>query len=318
VDRYQRFAKAMRAADPAIQLYACGAPVFWGKPWNDTLIAGLGERLRSITDHPLIGGNVPLTTDPMDVFRDFMAVPGVLEEKWAALRDDMIRGGVHEPRLAVTELQVFAHLGPRGDTNRPVRLTRDTLTGQDSLTEALYNILIYHAAVRLQPFVEMITHSATVNHGGGLRKERERVFANPCHHAQTAFADFADATPVVIGVEAVAQHAPLVLPELRNVTPERHFKAVDALAALASDGDLLLSLVNADTEPVEIAVELRDFAAAGPARLRLLTAERPWSGNTLEQPEAILPADSEQAVNGSHLEVAMPPWSLAWVRVPAR
>lgn len=50
VDRYHQFARAMLRADPGVKLYACGAPVMWGKSWNDTLIdphpvAGLGFAL---------------------------------------------------------------------------------------------------------------------------------------------------------------------------------------------------------------------------------------------------------------------------------
>ena len=69
------------------------------------------DLLRTTTDHPLIGGTVSPATDPMDVYRDFMAVPDVLEKKWAALREDMRKAGIQEPRLAVTELQMFAHIG---------------------------------------------------------------------------------------------------------------------------------------------------------------------------------------------------------------
>ena len=318
VDRYRRFAKAMLAADPAIQLYACGAPVFWGKAWNDALIAGLGPELRSITDHPLIGGDVALTADPLDVFRDFMAVPGVLESKWAALREDLARGGVREPRLAVTELQVFAHLGPRGDTNLPVRLTRDSLPAQGSITEALYDVLIYHAAVRLQPFVEMITHSATVNHGGGLRKERERVYANPCHDAQALFAAFAGATPVGITVDAPVQRAPLVLPELRNVARAHESKAVDALAAVAPNGELLVSLVNETMSPVALAVELKDFPAAAQAVVISLSAGTPWAGNSLERPRAVEPQSTTVALQGSRFELGLKPFSVTRVRVPVK
>ena len=35
------------------------------------------------------------------------------------LRDDMKHGGVADPRLAVTELQMFAHLGRSSSSNAP-------------------------------------------------------------------------------------------------------------------------------------------------------------------------------------------------------
>ena len=210
----------MLAADPTIQVYACGARCSGANSWNDTLIAGAADLLRATTDHPLIGGQVPADTDPLDVFRDFMAVPEVLEQKWAALRDDMKQGGIADPRLAITELQMFAHLGRSSSSERPRRLTHETLVNPATQAEALYDVLIYHAAVRLAPFVEMVTHSATVNHGGGLRKTHERVFANPCHYAQSMFAAFAEATPVKTDLTCATEKAPLVLPDLRNVTQE--------------------------------------------------------------------------------------------------
>jgi alpha-N-arabinofuranosidase len=322
VDRYLQFAKAMLAADPAIQLYACGAPVFWGKNWNDTLMAGAASQLRTITDHPLIGGSVPGSTDPLDVFRDFMAVPAVLEQKWAELRKDMTKAGINEPRLAVTELQMFAHLGERAspDASGPgatARLTHETLVNPGTLAEALYDVLIYHAAVRLAPFVTLVTHSATVNHGGGLRKERERVYANPCHFAQAAFAAFAQATPVFAELAALREPAPLVLPELRNATKACSYPVLDALAALAPDGALLLSVVHCGTAgPARLDVQLNQFKAGDRAEARTLTGPVPWAVNTLENPEAIKPADSSVPVHNLSLTLHVPPCSVLRVRIP--
>ena len=317
VDRHGRFAQAMRKADPNVVLYSCGAPVFWGKDWNDTLIAGVGASLRIITDHPLIGGNVSTNADPLDVFRDFMAVPGVLEEKWAALRQDMRRAGIRDPRLAVTELQLFAHLGGAKDSAAAVRLTHANLVSPGTLAEALYDVLVYHACVRLAPFAVMVTHSATVNHGGGLRKERERVYANPCHHAQSAFAEFAGAVPVAIELDAPSERAPLVLPELRNVAKERSFKTVDALAAVAPGGDLLISVVHAaGAGTTRLSIELTGFACGATAQVRTLSAAVPWAANSLEQPDAVRPLDEPIAIRDGRLTLELKPYAVLRIRVP--
>ncbi len=178
-------------------------------------------------------------------------------------------------------------------------------------------MLIYHAAVRLAPFVEMVTHSAIVNHGGGLRKERERVWANPCHYAQAAFADFAEATPVAVDIESVMERAPMVLPDLKNVAREASFSAVDALAALAKDGSLLLSIVSRGTAgPVRLEVELNDFKPAGSAELLTLAAEAPWAGNTMETPDAIKPARSRVELRGGRFEVELRPYTWLRARIP--
>jgi alpha-N-arabinofuranosidase len=274
--------------------------------------------MKATTDHPLIGGNVPPNTEPLDVFRDFMAVPEVLEQKWAALRGDMEAGGIKDPRLAVTELQMFAHMGQGGSSDAPRRLTHDNLVNPSTHAEGLYDVLIYHSAVRLAPFVEMVTHSATVNHGGGLRKSRERVFANPCHYAQTMFAAFAETVPVRTELTCPTGKAPLILPELRNVTKDWSYRILDVLAARASNGDLLLSIVQKGTEPIQLDIVLKDFEPAGQAQIQTLAAGVPWAQNTLEAPKAVAPATSTMQLNGAALSLRLPPYSYTLVRIPYR
>ena len=318
VDRFRQFVKVMRAADSTVRLYACGAPVMWGKNWNDTLIAGAADLMQATTDHPLIGGDVSPNTEPLDVFRDFMAVPEVLEQKWAALRSNMEAAGIKGPRLAVTELQMFANVGRTESSDAPRRLTHDKLVSPPTHAEGLYDVLIYHAAVRLAPFVEMVTHSATVNHGGGLRKTHERVFANPCHYAQSMFAAFAETIPVKTELVCPDAKAPLVLPELRNVTKDWTYKTLDALAARASNGDLLLSIVQKGTARVQLDIALKDFDPAEQAQVQTLVAEVPWAQNTLEAPKAIAPAMRTMQWAGQKQSLTLPAYSYTLVRIPRR
>jgi len=311
VDRYHRFVKALLEVDPDITIYACGAPVMWGKKWNDTLIAGANDILRITTDHPLIGGQVPSDTEPLDVFRDFMAVPQVLEQKWATLENDMKNAGISNPRLAVTELQMFARIGRPSSADAPRRLSHRTLVSPATHAEALYNVLIYHASVRLAPFVNMVTHSATVNHGGGLRKDRERVYANPCHYAQAMFAAFADAVPVKIELRSQTQTAPLILPDLKNVTSNCSYKTIDALAAQSKDGNLLISIVHKGTsEPIALEIFIKDSAYTGLAELQTLTADVPWAENTLENPEAITPVSTTAKIENGKILITIKPYSV--------
>jgi len=311
VDRYHRFVKAMLEVDSDVTIYACGAPVMWGKKWNDTLIAGASDILRITTDHPLIGGQVSADTEPLDVFRDFMAVPQVLEQKWAALEKDMKNAGINNPRLAVTELQMFARIGQPSSPDAPRRLSHETLVSPATHAEALYNVLIYHASVSLAPFVEMVTHSATVNHGGGLRKTRERVFANPCHYAQAMFADFADAVPVKTELTCQTQTAPLVLPGLKNVTSACSYKTIDTLAVQSQDGNLLISVVHRGTSgPVDLEIIIKDSAYTGPAEIQALTADVPWATNTLEKPEAIAPVSTKGKIENGKLLITVKPYSV--------
>jgi len=317
-DRYREFAEAMLAVDPTIQLIACGAVVWRGEAWNGALMQEDTDLLRSITDHILVGGYADPASDPVDIYQDFMAFPLFYEGKYAELQEAMLAAGVREPRLAITELQLFARVGqPEG--GGPTRLTRENLVLPDTMAEAVYDALVYHGAVRLAPFVEMVTHSATVNHGGGLRKVRERVFANPCHYSQAMFAPFNGARPVAVHLSSGCERLPRALPDIDGAAVElEEVSTIDAVAAVGTDGALLISVVHRGTAgPVDLTIDLAGFAQAGAAELQTLSAEVPWARNTLEEPEAIVPRASRRTITDGTLSLAVPRYSVTVVRIPA-
>ncbi len=244
-----------------------------------------------------------------------MAVPDVLAAKWSRLQQDMEAAGIAQPRLAVTELQMFAHLGPK-DGNEPVRLTRENLVTPATQAEALYDVLIYHRAIRLAPLVVLVTHSATVNHGGGLRKERERVYANPCYWSQAGFAAFAGARPVKIEVTSPQEAAPLVLAAMSNQSLLRRHSAIDAMAAVADDETLWLSVIHRGTSgPIRVVVELGTFHAGPKADLYLLSADVPWAANTLRSPETIKPQESTSEIHDGKLVLDLKPFTWCRARI---
>jgi alpha-N-arabinofuranosidase len=300
-DRYRQFAETMLRADPKITLYACGAPVLSGKEWNGALIAAGVPSFARTTDHPLIGGDLPSSTDPLDVYRNFMAVPDVLRDRWAALRDTMRKAGVRDPRLGISELQLFAHV--QGGRRRAAaaaagdgsaKLTYQNLVNPQTQAEAIYDTLMYHTVVRLGGFVDFVTHSAVVNHGGGLRKEFERVYAQPCYYAQAAFADFQNAMPLAVEVgDAPMEHVPAILPDLTSagVGPDLAYGRISAVAARTAGGALLLSIVDRGTgsAPLRMNISLEGFAATPEAQAWSLSADVPWAVNTYESPRAVEP-----------------------------
>ncbi len=310
VDRYREFIEVMQAADPDIYVMANGSHPL--DEWDEQVVTELGPSMRTITDHPLLGGSVPSSTDPLDVYRDFMAVPVIYLDAYGTLRDKMVEAGISDPRLAVTELQLFARIR-QDETEAETRLTRDNLVNPSTLAEALYDVLLYHTCIRLAPFVELVTHSATVNHGGGLRKERERVYPNPCHHAQAMFSAFAGATPVEVNIECDEEEAPGVL----DCTPSgTKYAVIDALAAVGRNGELLLSIVNRGTSgPVDVSVDLEGFESKGPAEVLTLSAELPWAANTLESPDAVRPVEGSADVSGSGFVLSVPAYSVVRVRI---
>ena len=228
------------------------------------------------------------------------------------MRRRMLDAGIAEPRLAITELQLFAHVkhdGPHGHDGPPIIPTPSTIS------EALYATLIIHECIRLGDLVEMVTHSATVNHGGGLRKARERVWATPVHYAHAMGVELAGGTPVGVrlacGTFSTANefgHLPVV-----EAAPD-----LDAMAVLAPDeGSLILMLVHrsAHAGPVELTVDLGGFPAADAADVLTLAGESFTDENTFAQPERITPQPSTAEVRDGTLVLTLKPYSLARVTV---
>jgi alpha-N-arabinofuranosidase len=317
LDRYHRFVQAMREADPAIQILACGEQlVGLESEWNRRLIDEGEPAVESISDHLLTGGQVGPDTDPAELYQAFMGYASTLAGLYAPMIERMRARGVKAPRMAVTELQLFAHFSgqPGGQGAGEQRLRPEQLPAPATISEALYLFTLLHALIRMEGTVELLTHSATVNHGGGLHKARERVWASPVHYAHAMAASMAGGTPLKVKAACdtyATTHVFGQIPPLQDVP------VLDAMAALSADGErLTVTLVNRSaTEPVEVRVAIEDLAVGAEAELVCLSGGTMYDQNTLEEPERIVPqASTVQVERGTegHPEVRLPvaPFSL--------
>ena len=315
IDRYRRFAAAMRAADPSIRLLACGGlHLGVDHEWNRLLNHEAAADCQ--THHILEGGDVDESVDPGELFGAFMAYPIRVAADYRLMRQRMLEVGIANPRLAITELQLFAAYRPKAGAGAHGHPPRGRIPAPATISEALYLTLIVHESIRLGDLVEMITHSATVNHGGGLRKARQRVWANPVHCAHVMGAALAGGTPLGVrlacGTFSTSRefgHLPVV-----EGAPD-----LDAMAVVAADGQsLYLMLVHraARSGPIDLDVDLGGLAAAGPAEVLTLAGASLDDENTFEQPERIIPQPSAAAVKNGSLRLTLAPWSLTRVRVP--
>ncbi|MCW8133605.1 MAG: alpha-N-arabinofuranosidase [Planctomycetota bacterium] len=311
-DRYVRFAQAMKAADPSILLLGCGEPTGIEKEWNRDLIAAGGANLRCITDHLLNGGPVDAKTDPVELYHAFMGFPRVLAGAYRTLREKMEAGGCVNPRLAITELQLFARF--RGEADPQAALRPETMPAPSTISEAVYFAAMLFEFVRLNGFVEMFTHSATVNHGGGLRKSRERVWADPVHYAHVMSVPLANARPLPV---QVACDTVSTKKTYGTIPPHASVPVADALAARAADGSLVLLLAHlgAACGPLEAEVELAGAAASGDAEVLTLSGETMYAANRFDRKEAVTPRSSRARIEGGRLKLTLPAFSLTRVVV---
>ena len=74
VERFHRFAKAMRSANPAIKLVASGGDAFTLPGWNDEIIRGIGESMDFLSMHLYMPAWIPLRSHVGDSPGDYYAI----------------------------------------------------------------------------------------------------------------------------------------------------------------------------------------------------------------------------------------------------
>lgn len=286
--RYLEFAAAMKRADAAIDLVANGNDA----RWNREVVEGAGKAVRSLSAHFLPGSHIPADADAGEVFRDFMAWSARFDQDIASLTRPMAEAGL-TPRLAVTELQVFT---------RGRNLPRNV-----SQTDALWTANILHAAIRSKGVVELVTHSALVNHGGGLGKQYGKVYAHPVWWVTHLYASQPGTAPAEVKVNSPTFEASGKWLGRRGTVP-----ALDAVALLdEARKQCAVFVINRDGEKaVRAEIALAGFAAGPRAEAITLAGESYMSVNSVDQPQAVHPARSTPALSGGKLEHAFPPASL--------
>ncbi len=308
VDRYRQFSEAMLKADPSIKLLACGFGNAPNSGWNYHLIDKIGKDLYCITDHILTGGAVNADTDPKDLYQAFMGYAVELEKRYDKLYKKMLSVGISDPHLAITELQLFAHF--YGEAKSDGKLDHNTMPRQDSISEAIYYTTIVNLCVRLGRFVELLTHSATVNHGGGLRKERERVYANPVHLAQKLNIALANCIPVSTNLICETYSTRY---NYGDIPPLSDIPVIDSVAGISPNGDLIILLVHRGAEcgAIDLTININGFNAKNKAKITNLAGETWYDRNTLESPEKIRLIDSEiDVLNKDQINICLLPFTI--------
>ncbi|WP_436927550.1 alpha-L-arabinofuranosidase C-terminal domain-containing protein [Halosimplex amylolyticum] len=323
-DRYERFREAMLEVDADIDIIACGLenmdvpemvdPLASNGRWNDTLLERVGDDVRVFSDHILACGGVDPTTDPKELVRAYMGFSAQLGEEMLGLKERMRAAGIEDPHYDMTELQIFAGIGDHDGDEESVQLTRETMPTPLTISEVLYDACIRNEMIRTGGFARMLTHSASVNHGGGLRKAGERVWADPCHYGRTLMAAFAGDTP--IGVE-VACDTISTGQSFREIARVEDVPAVDAMAAEGEDA-LRIVLVNRTTheKAIDVTVDLGEYDAGDEAELATLGADTWYAQNSREDPEAVTPEYSTSDIEDGTVAVTLEPYSFVRVTVP--
>ena len=258
--------REMKARDPSILFIANGQY----PDWNAPTIREDADILRSLSIHCLMGSPIPADTSPESVFQSYMALPVWFEGYLGDMGDQMKRGGVKDPHLALTELQVFTK--------------HWELPTNQTLTEALLYAGMLNTAIRLNGLLEMVTHSALLNHGAGLLKERETVFANPLYYAEKLYSTQSGKWPVRIKVTS-PQFSVQQLVDMPGVENAPYLDAV----ALLDDSGKELNLLVTNRHPKDALtaeIELDGFKAEPEVTTQTLAGNY-MARNSFEHPTAV-------------------------------
>lgn len=285
--RYDEYARAVKSADPDVLIIANGRDA----DWNKVLVESAETAVRSISVHSLPGGGIPTEADPQLVFREFMAHAFDYEDFLIRVAQPMEEAGL-EPKLAVTELQVF--------TNRP------NLPNNATLTEALWTAGVIHSCIR-SGIVELLTHSAMLNHGGGLRKVRGVVFSNPVWWTTHLYGSAEGKIPTGLRVAC-----PTFSTEGEWLTETSDVPYLDAMGLLSADmASLTLFVVNKhDRESIPAEIVLKGFIAAREVEVKFLTGDSFMARNEWDA-IAVELAEKEVNLRDNRLNYLLPPLSLS-------
>jgi alpha-N-arabinofuranosidase len=299
----------MRGVDPTIHILACGAQLLGlQSEWNRRLIDECGDILHTITDHLLTGGPIGPNTDPVELYHAFMGYASTLDDLYRPMIERMKARGVEDPHIAITELQLFARWS--GQPRPGNRLRPEGMPTPATISEALYLMTLIHAFIRMQGTVEMLTHSATVNHGGGLRKTRERVWANPVHYAHQMAAALSGGTPLKV---RVACGTFSTTHSFGTIPAHKAIPVLDTMAVLSEDHSrLIVSLVNrsAEDEPVNVVIVPDNLQVDPNVHMVTLAGEAMYDQNTESEPARIVPCAATVEVQNGEVRLSIAPYSL--------
>lgn len=331
VDRFKRFRAAMKKVDPEIEILGCGNRHAYDGKWNETLLDQSREDIDWLTDHLLVGGLIDDDTDPHAFCGAMTGFSAQLAAEYRELLSGTPEGT--NLRVAMTELQLF----PRYD-GKEVTDTRSlpaawhysrrlpesvSFPSKKTIAEALFDATILNQSIRDGDMVDIITHSATVNHGGGLQKRKERVWADPCHYTHKLYRPIAGSRPLPVDIECPTYSTE---EQFGQVDPVEELPLVDVLAvmdhgedtATAEQQRVFVFLVHRSATPnsIDVTLDFESSATTTTVSRTELVASSLSEENTYSQPKNISPETSQITVDEGTIRMSLPPYSLTRLKVP--
>lgn len=294
VDRFHRFAGAMRAADPRIRLVASGGDAFTMSRWNEEVIRGIGAAMDFYSMHLYLPAWIPLRShvpDSPGAYHAIAASAYYLEEQILRIEETAERLVGRPLPIAFDEWNI---LGPLRRFTDPYR----------SLREAIGVAGILHAFHRQARHVKTAAMFAMINAAAPpILTTRDNAVRTPIHHVLRMYRQLTGKSRVRSETECPTVDVPALL----NLPPRKAVPLLD-VSATRDDNRLTIFVINRDAMDHQKArVEIEGFPSVDKVRAHRIAAVGYSAENTADKPDEVVERVEEIEWRGS---LRFPPCSV--------
>jgi alpha-N-arabinofuranosidase len=295
VERFHRFAQAMRAANPGIRLAASGSDAFTLPDWNEEIIRGIGGAMDLLSMHLYLPAWIPLRSHVGQTAGDYYAIVAsgiTLEEQ--ILRIQELAGRLLGRTLPIA-FDEWNILGPLTRFTDPYR----------SLREAVGVAGILHAFHRQAQHIKTAAMFAMLNSAAPpILTTRDGLIRTPVFHVLRMYRELTGKARV----RSETQCPTVDVPALLNLPARKSVPLLDVSAARGG-GRLTVFVINRDAlESHAAQVEISGFPLTGAVRVHTISGSGCAAANTIDQPEAVAERRAELEWKGRHV---FPPCSIS-------
>lgn len=303
--RYAAFARAMKEADPTIELIAIGGsmpdvlsadpnrrrPDWLGAAYARHALESDAGTIWAIAEHAVMGG----------ILRGLSAHEAYME---------LIAHTHHVGRLLEENRRALAELKSRAlvaQTEQMVAVHGPDMPSDESLAAAIVWSGFMNWFLRSGGFVPLFTRSALINHGDLLEKVREVVYPLPGYWGQYLYANQPGRVPVAVEVET-----PVFAAGGKGFVRAEAVPAIDSVALLSPDRtQLAVIAVNRDPrERIETTIEACGLRLDARACVRTLAGPSYSARNEWYAPDHVAPFERVAHAQDGAFRLPLPPHSI--------
>jgi alpha-N-arabinofuranosidase len=268
--------------------------------WNEKLMQLNGGLVKSISVHSLVGGGIDAAADPVETWADMVAFIENYPDFLQKLVVEPMQKAKVEPHIAITELMDWA---------RPVKVGNVT-----SISGALWFSGIMNTCIRSKGLINLVTRTALMNHGGGLRKDRCVIYTEPVYWSHFMYSSQDGTIPL-----EVKTTTPTFNSTGKYVIKKENMPLVDASALMTENGDMTsVFICNRDAKLAqEVELFIEGFKTGTEGDCMMIQCNDLALRNKWDKPERIAPVFSKINVQNNRITATLPPLSLVRIVVKA-